>query len=174
MRYWLLCLTFALGACSRVPDTYAPPIQREPLAGRELRSLGSSVAMSDPMADAYIVRDVSRTTEGGQWRWAYQHPELRFFLDRVENRKFALDFSLPEITFKETGPITLTFRINGHPLDRVRFDRTGDHHYEKPVPASFLKPRADNFVAIETDKQWVSKVDGARLSFVLIRAGFVP
>jgi hypothetical protein len=36
-----------------------------------------------------------------------------------------------------------------------------------------MQSHAENFVSFETDKQWVSKEDGAVLSFVLTRAGFV-
>lgn len=129
--------------------------------------------MNDPMADAYIVRDVSKTTEGNSWRWAYKHPALRFYLRSIDGIKFALDAGIAELTFKETGPVTLTVLINDHELDKLRFDQPGNRHFEKEVPAAFLRAGAENLVAIEPDKFWVSKQDGATLSFVLIQAGFV-
>jgi len=159
-------------ACSRAPDTFAPPVQRRPLAGPEPH-LGQFISMSDPMADAHIVRDVSKTTEGRQWRWAYKHPQLRFYLTSTAGVKFAMEAGVPGVIFKETGPVTLTILINDHELDKVHFDQAGNQHYEKPVPASFLQAGAENMVAIEPDKQWVSKEDGAVLTFVLTSAGFV-
>jgi hypothetical protein len=167
-----LCILLLLTGCSGGPDTYRPPIQRHPLLGPEAH-LGQEISMNDPMADAYIVRDISKTTEGNSWRWAYKHPELRFYLRSIDGLKFVLDAGVPDTTFKEIGPVTLTIRINDHELDKVRFDRPGNQHYEKPVPEAFLLPGSENVVAIEPDKQWVSKADGAALSFVLIHAGFV-
>jgi hypothetical protein len=160
-----------LSACGRSPDTYAPPIQRQPLLGADAH-IGASIAMDDPMADAYIVRDISKTTEGS-WRWTYQHPELRFYLKQTSGAKLAVDFGVPEATFKDTGPVTITFRVNGHVLDKVLCDKPGNRHFEKAVPSAFLRAREDNFVAMEADKKWVSKDDGAVLSFLLTRAGFV-
>ena len=161
-----------MAACSRTPDIYQPPIQRKPLTGPESR-LGSFIGMNDLSADAYIVRDISRTTEAGLWRWAFRHPELRFYLRGIEKLRFVMDMGVPETTFKETGPIVLTILINEHRLDNVRIDQAGDRHIEKPVPPAFLHAGSENFVSFETDKQWVSKEDGAVLSFVLTRAGFV-
>ena len=134
--------------------------------------LGQSIRMNDPTADAYIVRDISKTVENNSWRWAYQHPALDFYLSTTSNLKFAMDAGVTETTFKETGPVTLTISINDHVLDKLRFDHPGNQHFEKPVPAEFLRAGTENLVAIEADKQWVSKTDGAVLTFVLIQAGF--
>jgi len=98
---------------------------------------------------------------------------MRFYVGAASNLKFSLDFSIAESTFKETGPITLSFLINGHPLDKAAFARAGDHHYEKPVPGALLRAGGENIVEIEPDRVWTSKQDGARLSILLIRAGFV-
>lgn len=174
MRLFLYPIPILLlvAACSRTPDIYQPPIQRKPLTGPDAH-LGQFVNMSDPMVDAFIVRDISKTTEGGSWRWAYRHPELRFYVRGADKLKFLTDVRVPDHTFRDTGPITLSILINGHELDKIRFEQPGDRHFEKPVPASFMQARAENFVSFETDKQWVSKEDGAVLSFVLTRAGFI-
>jgi hypothetical protein len=165
-------IPFLLLAAGCAPDTYRPPIQRKPLLGPEAH-LGSWVNMNDAMADAFIVRDISRTTENGAWRWAYRHPQLRFYLKGIQKLRFVADVGVAESTFQETGPVSLSIRINEHDLDTVRFDHAGDRHIDKPVPAGFLQSGAENFVSFETDKQWVSKEDGAVLSFVLTRAGFM-
>jgi hypothetical protein len=166
-RYLLL-----LPACSRAPDTFTPPIQRRPLTGPEVH-LGPFINMNDLAADAYIVRDISRNVEVNAWRWALAHPSLRFYLRGPANWKYAMDASIPPATFQETGPVTLSIRINDQDFDKLRFDQPGDRHFEKPVPPQFLRPGGENFVSIESDKHWVSKEDGATLTFVLIRAGFI-
>lgn len=165
-------LLLLLAACNRAPDIYQPPIQRQPLAGPEAR-LGSFINMYELSADAYIVQDISRTTEAGQWRWAYRHPKMRFFLRGIDKLRFVADVRIPETTFKDTGPVALRILINDRELEKLRFDQPGDRHIDKPVPAADLQAGAENFVSFETDKQWVSKDDGAVLSFVLTRAGFV-
>ena len=52
------------------------------------------------------------------------------------------------------------------------FAAAGEKHFDKPVPANFLRARSVNFAALEIDKVWVSKTDGAILGFILTRAGF--
>jgi len=165
-------LLLLLTGCSRAPDIYAPPIQRQPLLGPEAH-LGSIIAMNDPQADSYIVRDISRTTEQGAWRWAYKRPELRFYLRSTAHLKFVLDAGIPPASFKDTGLVTLSIRFNEREFDSVHFDHPGNQHYEKPVPAEYLRAGAENFVVLEPDKLWVSKEDGAKLGFVLVKAGFV-
>lgn len=166
-----ICLL--LGGCSRQPDWYAPPVQRKPLTGTEFSGLGHFVAMNDPQADSYIVRDVAKTVEGGTWRWTGPKPELRFFLQAIHGLSLSVDFAIAEITIKDTGPVTLSFFINGHLLDKVRYEEHGNKHFQKPVPPEFLKANADNSVVIEPDKVWISKLDNAQLGFILTRAGFV-
>ena len=173
MRRLWLCFPLLLVSCSRGPDWYAPPAQRKSLEGSDDGRLARYIAMNAPNADAHLVRDINRSVEGGAWRWAKQHPQMRFFLESVRNLKFSLDFSITEATFQETGPVTLSFLINGRLFDKVRYDRPGDRHYEKSVPESLLEAGRENLVEIEPDKVWTSKEDGTKLSIILIRAGFV-
>jgi len=167
-----ISLLLLFTGCSRTPDIYQPVIQRKPLTGPDAH-IGQFINMSDPSADAFIVRDISRTTEAGSWRWAYRHPQLRFYLRNVDRLHFVMDVGLAENTFHETGPVTLTVQINGHEFDKIVLDKPGDRNFDKIVPVALLQPHSENFVSFETDKQWVSKEDGAVLSFVLRRAGFI-
>jgi hypothetical protein len=130
------------------------------------------VELSDPHADAYLVRDFAPSAGAGPTRWAFDHPVLRFVVPAAPGLRFTMDFALPERTFRDTGPVTLTFRINGELLDRHRFETAGQKHYEHDVPAGMLRPNAENLVAIDPEPVWVSKADGTRIGFVLARAGF--
>ena len=89
--------------------------------------------MADPNADAYLVKDVADHGPG-TWRWVYDHPVLRFFVPDVPRLKFAMDFAIPERTLRETGPVTLTFTVNGKLLDRLRCEQAGEQHYAHDVP----------------------------------------
>ncbi len=168
----LALLSMALCAgCTRLPDSFPPPAQRAPLTLPLRGALGYFLSMADPNADAYLVKDVA--TEGpGTWRWVYDHPVLRFFVPDVPRLKFAMDFAIPERTLRETGPVTLTFTVNGKLLDRLRCEKPGEQHYAHDVPPGMLRANALNLVAIDPDPVWVSKADGGRLGFILSRAGF--
>jgi len=174
LRTAILASALLLAGCSNQPDTYAPPVQRKPLyVPTTSGSLGSFVAMSDSTAGAYIVRDISDTTEAGGWRWTHRHPQLRFFLPKTTGLKFSMDFAIPNRVMREVGaPITLAFSINGHPFDTLKLEQGGEQHYRKEVPAALLKANLTNIVSIEPDKVWTSKEDGAVLGFILSRAGF--
>ena len=159
------------GGCTRLPETFAPPPQRAALLVPRMGALGYYFSMSDPNADAYLVKDVA--SEGpGTWRWVYDHPVLRFVVPDVPRLKFTMEFAIPERTMRETGPVTLTFTINGKLLDRTRYDKGGQQEYAHDVPPGMLHPNAINLVAIDPDPVWVSKADGGRLGFILSRAGF--
>ena len=127
--------------------------------------------MDDPQADLYLVQDF-QDHGPGTWRWAYAHPILRFLVPDVPRLKFTMDFAIPERTFRETGPVTLTFRLNGREFGRFRCEQAGELHASHPVPGDLLRRGAVNLVAIDPDPVWVSKADGGRLGFILSRAGF--
>jgi len=151
--------------------SFPPPVQRTPLIVPKPGSLGHFVSMSDANADAYLVKDVA-TSGPGTWRWAHDHPVLRFAVPNVPRLKFAMDFAIPERTMRDTGPVTLTFTINGKVLDRLRCQQAGEQHYAHDVPSGWLHANAINLVGIDPDPVWVSKADGGRLGFILSSAGF--
>ena len=158
-------------SCGRLPETFAPPPQRAALIIPPANGLGYSLSMDDPQADRYLVQGF-QDHGPGTWRWAYSHPVLRFCVPAVPRLKFTMDFAIPERTFRDTGPVTLTIRINGTLLDQPRFDTPGPLYYSRAVPAGLLHPNAENRVSIDPDPVWVSKADGGRLGFILSRAGF--
>ena len=170
-RYIILFLLLLTG-CANIPDSYAPPVQRKPLGGIEPNPIGPFVNMGDLNADGYIVKDVADGAEAGSWRWARRRPELRFFLETADNLIFKADFSIAETVLRETGPVTVSIFVNSQPLDVLKFAEAGEKHFAKPVPATLLRAKSMNFVAMEIDKVWVSKTDGAVLGFILTRAGF--
>jgi len=147
-------------------------MQRKPLTGTEPNEVGYFVNLRDAGADSYIVRDVSEAVEGGSWRWTGKRPELRFFLDSVDKLTFKAEFSIADATIKDTGPVTISVLINGNLLDKIYCEKAGERYFEKPAPATFLRPNAMNLVALEIDKVWIAPGDGAKMGFILSRAGF--
>lgn len=160
----LIVITSSLvwAGCKSLPVSFAPPPQKSALASRAF------VMMSDPDADQYIVQGFRAKSEG-QWRWAHDHPVLRFVLPDAGPLKFTMAFTLPKATFRETGIVSLSIAINGRPLDRVWYDRPGDYRYERPIPQAMLHEPGVNQVSIDPDKTATPE----KLGFVLLRAGFV-
>jgi hypothetical protein len=162
----------ALGAtgCNRLPTVYAPPAQAAGLADASTTGLGPMVAMSDPRADAYIVGGFRPVSEGS-WRWAHDHPVLRFYLPDSGPLEFVMDLSLPEQTFALTGPIAIGIAVNGVVVGRMRCEHAGSYSYHHPVAEELLRRNAINIVAVTPDKT-ARREGGERLGFVLSRAGF--
>lgn len=162
-----------LTGCTSIPDTYAPPIQRSPQYGPQGGPLGHFVSMGGPNPEDHILRDVLAGDPGSAWRWTGKRPQLRFQLPFTHDLRFLMDFAVPESTFAQRGPVTISLFINGKLLDQIRCDKPGQLRFEKPVPAAWLRTDAPTIVAAEIDKVWVAPADGAQLGFVLSRAGFV-
>ena len=153
-----------------MPEPYAPPVQRQPFEDYRPYRVARIVQMSDGDATVHFVRDISDKLEGS-WRWTQQRPAVRVRVRTNEHVKYTIDFTLPEVTFRDTGPVTLSFFVNDHLLDRVPYQSSGPLHFEKPVPAEWVAPDQDAILAAEIDKMWVSKEDGTRLGFILTRIG---
>ena len=167
----LLVVVFASG-CGRLPETFAhPPPQKAALFAAPAGSPGYFFSMADADADLYFVQGVAAHGPG-TWRWTYEHPVLRFLLPESKRLQFTMDFTLPESTFRDTGPVTLSISINGNPLDQVRCENAGQQTYTHTVPAELLRANAINLVAIDARPIWISHSDNERLGFILSRAGF--
>lgn len=161
----------ALGfcACQSVPEPYAPPVQRLPLEeyGRRFTPV---VNMASADARLHFIRDISDKVEGS-WRWTQQRPTAMVTVASNENLKYTIDFTVPEVTFKDTGPVTLSFYVDEHLVDRVRYTRPGRVQFERRIPREWVTPGKDTAVAAEIDKMWASKEDDVRLGFILTRIG---
>ena len=125
--------------------------------------------MADRDARTYIVRDIWQSNEGNPWRWAEKRPAIRMHTDTNANLRYVIDFTLPNVTFHETGPVTLTFSVNGHELDRVRYTEDGSKHFEKAIPPEWIVADQWTEVAAEIDKVYVK--DGVTYGFILSTLG---
>jgi hypothetical protein len=153
-----------------MPEPYAPPVQRQPMETFRPYRIKRVINMSDPDAPAHFVQDIPGGLEGS-WRWTLQKPTVKVRVRSNDDVKFVIDFTLPDVTMKDTGPVTVTFSVNGHVLEAVRYAASGREHFEKPVPAEWIVPDQDALLAAEIDKLWVSKEDGVKLGFILTRIG---
>ena len=158
----------------RITETYAPPMERRPLMG-----VGAGVnfppfiAMSDKNASMYYVEGVLPRPLEAPWRWTHKRAVLRYRLPRREGWKLRVNLTVPDYTFKDTGPVEITFILNDKILGVESYKTPGDKVFEKPAPPEWLAGPGDNFVKMEIDKLWKSPVDGLEVGFILSAAGFV-
>ncbi len=173
LRFLTLALFASLAACVKIPDSYAPPMQRKPMDVIEPSLLKFFIRMSDATASNNIVGDINESIECSSWRWTKRKPTMRFQLKHVNNQKFMADLSIADQTFKDTGPVTITFVVNDHELDRVTYIKPGHQPFEKAVPAEWLHAVGDNIVSMEIDKMWTAPADHVELGYILASAGFL-
>jgi hypothetical protein len=159
-----------LAGCQNMPEPYAPPVQRQPFENFRPYRTTRIIDMSDGDAETHFVRDIVAGSSTS-WRWTGQRPAVRVLMRSNENLRYVIDFTIPGATFEQTGPVTLSFYVNDHLLDRVRYTSPGTQHFEKPVPAEWVEKDKEAIVAAEIDKMWASKEDGSRLGFILTSIG---
>ena len=164
------CLMLVLASCARDSGWLPLPAQQSLDLGPDPTGIGPAVKMGDPDANDYIVRDIGLMP--GVWRWAFLHPELRFRVPNAESLRFVAEINIPEVTFKVTGRVVVTYSVGGRRLGFVRCDHPGTYTIDQAVQPAWLPPGDYIHVIFEADRHWVSPEDGAQLSFLLLRAGF--
>ena len=157
-------------SCGRQPGVYAAPPQRSVDLGPDPGGELAFVKMDDIQAGEYLVKDIS--ADSGFRRWAFIHPELRFRVKDAGNLIFTAELTVPEVTYKVTGPVTVGYAVNGHALGTLRCDHPGDFQIEKSVPAGVVESGKFISVTFDARPRWISPEDGAELSFLLRSAGF--
>ena len=157
-------------ACQNMPEPFAPPVQRQPLADFRPYRASAVVDMSDGDATPHFVRDIT-SLAATTWRWTGKRPTVRVRMRSAENLRYTIDFAIAETTLLQTGPVTVTFLVNDRLLGRARCDHAGSQHFEKPVPPGWVTAGQDATVGAEVDKMWVSPENGIELGLLLMRIG---
>ncbi len=156
-----------LAGCQSIP-TFAPPEQRQPMS--DVRPYRVRHVADFRTGDATrVVSDI--LPPAGGWSWTRKRPTVKAQLRGLPQVFYEIDFAIADATFKETGPVAITFLVNDHALDTIRYDKPGPQRYEKLVPSDWLQLGKENFAAAEIDKVWTSPDDGAKLGFILNRMG---
>ena len=158
-----------LSSCQDMPPAYGTPDQRPSFEGFKIHS-ARVINMGDADAPMHFVRDILPELNGS-WRWGLQRPAVKIRVRKETRLKYKIDFSLPEITFKDTGPVTIAFTVNDHVLDRVQYARIGEEHFEKAVPPEWLVVGQEAIVGAEIDKLWTSPRDQHKFGFIITRIG---
>ncbi|MEP6539816.1 MAG: hypothetical protein ABJF23_31085 [Bryobacteraceae bacterium] len=170
----VLALALSMAGCVGIQDAYAPPEQRKPLSVEDPSPLKAFIHMNDPSAPSHFIRDIGQELQGATWRWTQQRPTMMFLLKSTKEQKFSSDFTIADLTFQQTGPVTISILINDHLLDKTTYTKSGYQHIEKEVPEAWLHSKAENIVVMEIDKLWMAPADKATFGFILTSAGFIP
>ena len=166
---WLTAATpLILTACQNLPLPIAPPEQRQPMA--DFRSYRVEHIVNVSEGDMSRVASDILPPAGG-WSWTGKRPAVKVRLRGKQQVRYQMDFAVADATFKETGPVSVTFFVNDHVIETVRYAKPGPQHYEKAIPTEWLQPNNDNLVGAEVDKVWTSPDDGAKLGLILMRIG---
>ena len=169
-RVLLILLPLWLCACSQAPTVYPLPAQRAPLPDFRPYRPAYLVSMTDADAERHILSDISGPPRA-KWRWTGKRPTLQIaFGDRLA-LDMVMDFVLMENTMKDTGPVTVTFRVNDHKLDSVLYPQPGVQHFEKPIPEEWLVRGKEAVLEAEIDKMWSAPQDGGKLGMILVGGG---
>ncbi len=166
----LFCCLLSLAACDRLPESYAPPEQRQPVQGYNPGPEAMMVEMSDPDASLHIAKDIYGPTDPS-WRWTSQNPTVQLLVLSTEHLKFAADFAIWNDGFKVTGPVQIEYLVNGKSLDKVSYTTPGVKHFEKPVPPDWLSVDADSALSMFVDKVYIAPKDGVKFGVILVRMG---
>jgi len=130
------------------------------------------VELHDSDASAHFVKDIEPGE--GWWRWTKQHPTVKVLTYTTQNLKLAVDFAIWDKGFQQTGPLELSFFVNDHLLDKVRYTTPGQKHFEAPVPAEWLRTDEESTASIAIDKMYISPDDGQTFGIILSTIGFLP
>jgi len=160
-----------LSACGG-PAWYSMPPQRHPSTGPDPPDWRSFVKFNDPDQSGFVVQDIG---PGDGQAWTFDHPELRFRVRPRPGLRFALTIRMAGQTLRDTGPVTITIKINGHLLGEIRTVLEGDYHFEQAVPVDWITIGEPVHVAMEANPLWTDPSNppgGMRLGFLIVEAGF--
>lgn len=169
---WLFAASLLLAGCVRYPEPYKPPMQRRPVEIDRAGRLSHFTAMNSPEAPRHFIAGVLDLNDGS-WRWCLQRAVFQFELPTTAHKRLMAEITVPELTFKQTGPVKITVRVGTHVLDTLEFSKHEQRNFEKAVPADWLSANTPQLVSLEIDKIWRSPEDGVERGFILSRIGFL-
>jgi hypothetical protein len=167
----LVVVCLAATGCGGGGPWFAVPEQHRGLAEASLPP-AIEVDMASPDASDHIVSGIYPPAPGVGWRWTEANPEVWVMLERVDGLRFTADFAIWDDGFKQTGPVTLAFSVNGHVVGTERYTTPGVKHFEAPAPEAWLSPLKRATAGIAIDKVYVSPRDQKRFGIILVRIGF--
>lgn len=170
-RVILTAALLSLAACSRYPEPFHPPVQRQPLDVDAPDRLKHYIAMSEPTAMRHVVSGILPELHDGSWRWTLQRAAFRFSVPTTEGLSLQADLTVPDVSFKQTGPVNITVWVESNKLDVIHFDKDAKILWRKPVPAAWLS--ADRPVQVTLDIDKMMRSGDQAWGFIVTSIGFI-
>ncbi len=164
-------LLLALAGCGSDGPWFPVPPQHQRLAEGSLPP-AIEVDMASPDASDHIVSGIYPPAPGIGWRWTEANPAVWVMLERVDHLRFTADFAIWDDGFKQTGPVTLKFSVNGRVVGMERYTTPGVKHFEAAVPEGWVSPLKRSTAGIAVDKVYEAPTDHKRFGIILVRIGF--
>ena len=168
----VLLAMLTLCSCERAAEFYPLPAQRPAFPDPDLWE--RIVQMTDADAQEHFVADVFDPL-AANWRWTGKRPLLRLDVPQLTapahaSLRYHIQFAVPELTLQANGPVTLTFLVNGHSLDRKQYVAAGEYTFEKNIPAAWITG-GDTRLGAEIDRTFQPKNTGPKFGFILVALG---
>jgi hypothetical protein len=162
-------LVLGLSGCQNMPPPYPPPSQFVPFETFRPYRISRIISVGEEGAAEHFVSGILPPVGG--WSWTNQQLRVKVKTAGVENVRYVIDFSVADVTFKETGPVSVKFFVKDHELASERYTKPGQQHWEKIVPPEWLQPNTETEIGAEVDKVWTSPGDHAKLGLILTKIG---
>ena len=169
--FWRAAASLGFGlltGCVHTPESYPIPEQHRPF--RPMGFLNKVFVSAGDLYSQDAFLGGFQPPESSAWRWTKADPELSFELDAVDRQTLVYEFVIHDRTFRDTGPLAMTFYVNERQLAREVYESPGDKRFEKAVPAEWL--RSNTRVRVSIENPWRTE-DGEVLGILFRRAGFV-
>jgi len=121
-----------------------------------------------------VLAGVDGAGSGEERKWTDDQPRFQFRVSTLAACDLYLRYSVPEVTFRQTGPVRVTIQVNGKIFDSFVRSAPGDGEYRHPADGIIAEPFEPLIVALRIDPPYVAKDDNAKLGFQLEQIGFVP
>ena len=130
----------------------------------------SFVSMNMKSADLSIVKDIG--ANGDPQRWANQDPEMVFRVPKLPTH-FEMSYTVPGDILAQTKTLDIDAWVGGKPAPALHVEKVGDYLYSAPLPQN-VKAGEVVSVRFHVHNCYISKGDGAHLSFLITTAGLLP
>lgn len=133
------------------------------------QSLGEHLTIAKENMDPYVVRSV---LDGeGVGRWTGAEPEFRFKLSGTRGRRLVARIYIPPVTLEQNGPKDIFWSVNGRPLARAQYNRSGEQLVSFAVPDAWLSTEGLTTAGMRIANPFIAE-DQVRLGVVVTEVGF--
>jgi hypothetical protein len=121
-----------------------------------------------------VLAGVDGAGTGTGRKWTDDTARFQFRVSDLSASDLYLRYAVPEVTFRQTGPVRVSIDVNGKPFDSFLRTAPGDGEFRHPADGILAKPFEPFIVSIRINPPYVAKDDNAKLGILLDEIGFVP